>query len=311
MSVDPPEREEAQLVMEALEQLVSGNGQDDTQLMQIYLSLGIQLQRQNKALSEAGKDQKAKALAGAFEDVVERVSSRSGSAKNWTVQNWIAQTNLQLGQGLQGEAAEHYYGLAESIYRELLDNARKDPSFAPSELAILGIRKKIGDCYLAKQEFEAAFGEYTGILNEKPKLLELQQASAQTLQQWGKSKQIPEKLNQSIHGALPQANRRNLVWGWLKIASLADNANRKLSKSEPAESPKKKKYHDLFFNARLNVAQARYEAAMIAEGQERQKQLSKAKQSVTSMQRLYPNLGGPSWKPAYHALLQKIESESQ
>ncbi|MCG8450044.1 MAG: hypothetical protein MI725_10765 [Pirellulales bacterium] len=310
VSVAPPQRDRAREIMQALEAAYGDSGNGGAQLTQIYLSLGVQLQRQISDLTTSGQVDKASAVAGAFEDLLERVTEQSGADKSWTIQNWIAQTNLQLGQGLRGQAAQAYFEQAEAVYRSLLAEAEEDPDFAPSKIAILAVKKRLGDTLQAQQKFADAFNQYTDILRTKPNMLELQQAAATTLQQWGRAEKDPKILENAIRGTLPQDNKKNLVWGWLRLASLADNAKRRSLQSADANSPQVKKYHDLFFSARLQVAQARFDAAQLATGSDREKQLGKARQSLTSMQRLYPELGGPHWKAAYLKLLKQIENTS-
>ncbi|MGI9429733.1 MAG: hypothetical protein ACR2NM_13815, partial [Bythopirellula sp.] len=113
-----------------------------------------------------------------------------------------------------------------------------------------------------------------------------------------------------IRGSMPQANKKNLVWGWSRLATIADQAKKKANRkatSDPAQAMRVAKYKDLFFEARYHVAQARFDAAKLATGAERTQQLRKAKQSIESMRRLYPELGGPQWKAAYLKLLEQLE----
>ena len=310
VSVKPPQRKKAQAIMQSMEDAFGQGAHAGEQLTRIYLSLGLQLQRQINELSAAGKADKAQDVAGAFEDLVERVTKQGGAGENWKIQNWIAQTNLQLGQGLRGQAAQRYFAQAETAYRALLEKTKQDPKFAPSPLAILGVRKRLGDCLQAQEKYSEALDEYTKILRQKPAMLELQQAAATVLQAWGRSEKKSEKLEQAIRGTLPQAGKKNLVWGWLRLASIADNARRKTVQAEGAASPKAKKYQDIYFSARLQATRSRFASAEIASGEKRKKYLNTARQSLKSMQQLYPNLGGPRWKPEYLKLKKQIEEIS-
>jgi hypothetical protein len=66
----------------------------------------------------------------------------------------------------------------------------------------------------------------------------------------------------------------------------------------------------VFFEARYHVAQARLQAAQIATGAARTRQLDAARKNVESMKRLYPDLGGPKWQQAFEELLAQIEAAS-
>ncbi|NOZ39047.1 MAG: tetratricopeptide repeat protein [Planctomycetes bacterium] len=313
VSVEPPQRDKAQAMMTALESAIGdGGGKAQQKLISIYVSLGRQLQQQISALTADGQTDKARAVAEAFADLLARVTERAGAADNWTIQSWIAQTNLQLGQGLRGKDATRYYQQAEAAYRTLLKKAAEDPKFAPKPIAVLATKKRLADCLQAQEKYTEAFEQYTSILQAKPNMLELQLAAATALQQWGSKDEDVERLEESIRGAMPQTNKKNLVWGWLRLASIADQAKRKAEKraaGKPDASGKVAKYRDLFFEARYRVAQARFATAQLATGDTRKKQLRKARQSLESMKRLYPGLGGPRWKEAYLQLLKQMEQE--
>ncbi|MCH8841127.1 MAG: hypothetical protein IH831_10760, partial [Planctomycetes bacterium] len=277
-----------------------------------YLSLGLQLQRQISALSSGGQTAQAQSVAAAFEDLLQRITRR-GSERDWKIRNWIAHTNLQLGEELRGEAGQRYLEQAEQVYREILADAEQDPGYAPSEIAVLGVRKRLGDCLRAQQKFDQAFDKYVSILSKKPNMLEMQRTAALMLQQWGQDQQQSDKLEEAIRGTLPQANRKHLVWGWLRLATIADQAKQKAVSSSGVNLPdqqKVQKYHNLYFEARYHVAKTRLLAAQLASGAERTKQLNSARKNVKSMKRLYPDLGGPKWKQAFDELLKQIEAEA-
>lgn len=308
LTVDPPQREQAQAMMEALEQAIGGENQQ--QLINIYVSLGLQLQQQISTLTADGQSAKANAVAEAFQDLLTRVTERAGAAQGWKIQSWIAQTNFQLGEGLSGADADRYFARAEAAYRQLVTQAEADSSFAPSELALLAVKKRLADSLLAQRRFEAAFDHFITVLSEKPTNLELQLATATALQQWGTLDEDASKLEDSIRGAMPQANRKNLVWGWVRLAMIVDQQKRRLQRSaekDPAIQSRIAKYEDLFFEARLHVIQARFGIAKLASGADQQEQLEKARQSLDTMKRLYPDLGGAKWQRAYQRLEVQME----
>ena len=106
--------------------------------------------------------------------------------------------------------------------------------------------------------------------------------------------------------------QKNLVWGWIRLAKIADQAKRKAKKraaDQPDPTGKVAKYHDLFFEARYHAAQARFATAKLATGDAKKKQLGTARQSLETMKRLYPDLGGPQWQEAYLQLLKQMEQE--
>jgi hypothetical protein len=141
-------------------------------------------------------------------------------------------------------------------------------------------------------------------------LLDLQQSAAATLQQWGVAKQDRQALEKSIHGDLPQKDGSNTIWGWLRIATVADAAKRAAqSGSTDGANDRAARFEDLFFEARFNVAKARYLVGTVLTGAERREQFEAAQTNIEQMQRLYPDLGGPKWKPAFDDLLKQINQE--
>lgn len=325
VTVSPPQREQALATMDRLEQVVAANDGESgkKQLTRIYVSLGLQLQRQVQQLSEAGKSGEAKRVAAAFEDFLSRVSE-NGDSGDWAVRNWIAQTNLQLGIGLQGSSsqdsssqdgeARRYFERAEQAYQAILDRAKEDSQFAPSPIALLGVQKHLADCQRGLGKYAEAMQQYANVLRKKPNLLELQRAAATTLQEWGLNEKNTGVIDKAIRGTMPQADQKNLVWGWLRLAAIANYATRQAEQGGDPQSPdtrqKIAKYHDLFFEARFNAAKARFIAAQISTGAEKKKHLRTARQSIQSMAQLYPELGGAKRKKAFEDLLQKVESES-
>jgi tetratricopeptide (TPR) repeat protein len=193
----------------------------------------------------------------------------------------------------------------------MLTDAKKSPKFAPSAVALLAVRMRLGDVLLARGQYEQGLEQYAAILREKPNALEWQVAAAAALQQWGVAKKDPAALDRAIGGAMPQKDGKNLVWGWIQLARITDRAKQKAARSVGGSEGNSQvaRYEDLYFEARFNVAKARYQSAMIVAGAARSEQLNAAKSNVVQMTRLYPELGGPKWKAAFDGLLAQINQE--
>lgn len=297
VSVDPPRADDAIAMMEQLETIAGESEKSQQQLTSIYVSLGLQLQDQIKQLTADGNDAQAQGVAEAFASLLERVAQR-GDSQSWAVRNWLAQTSLQLGSGLSGPAAARYLQQAESAYRNILNTVEKDPQFAPNELAILAVRMKLGETLQSQGKFSGAIEQFAAILAEKPNMLEVQQTAAAALQAWGNAQKDPAILERAIRGTNPGADGKNMVWGWLHLARVADYAKRSNPDQQTAA-----KYEDIYFGARFQAAKARYSAALLAEGDSRAKQLATVRQSIVALRQLYPDLGGARWKPKFDALL--------
>lgn len=310
LSADKPDREQAKRMMESLDKVATANG-GAQKLTDVYLGLGVQLQRQLKELTAAGQGDKAKQVAAAFGDVLERVSARP-DANDWRVRGWIAQTNLQLGQELDGDAAKPYIDRAASAYQAMLKAAAENPKYAPNEGAILGVRMRLAECLAASGDHEGAVKQFGEILREQPNMLDLQKGAATALQQWGMQKRELGPLDRSIRGDLPQPDGKNLIWGWLRVATIANSARMQATKVSPVTEESRQRanrFEDLFFEARYNIAKSRFFAGKIAPETQRREQFQQAKTNIEQMATLYPGLGGDKWKPLFDELLKQVNLE--
>jgi tetratricopeptide (TPR) repeat protein len=304
LTAQPPDRERSQAMIAALEQFVANqDGASSDQLTKVYIGLGRQLQRQLKSYTAANNTLAAQQLAAAFGDLLAQVAKRLGDDE-WAIQNWLAQTNLELGQILKGPDAVAYLTRARAAYAAVLAAAAKGGAGAPHADTMLAVRKRLGDCHIALGEYQNGLEQYVELLKIRPKMLDVQEAAAAAFQTWGREKKIPGPLLQAIHGAVPQPDGKKLIWGWVRIATAADDAQRKAS--NPADAAR---YEDMFFEARFNSAQSRYLIATLASPATRRAEFESAKQIVDSMRTLYPALGGPKWKAEFDQLLKQINQE--
>ncbi|MBA3482081.1 MAG: hypothetical protein H0T51_09730, partial [Pirellulales bacterium] len=312
LSAEPPQRENAEGMMTALDEFVSAQGGEQAaqKLTEVYLGLGVQLQRQLKDLSTYGQKEKAAQVAAAFGDVLDRVAARP-DADTWRIRNWLAQTNLQLGQALTGKESLAYVKRAQKAYEDILAAAAKDKSYAPDAASLLGVRMRLGECLAALGEHQKAIEQYGAILREKPNTIDLQLLAATALQKWGVAEKDLGALDRSIRGDLKQQDGKNLIWGWLTLGTMADSAKRQAAggAASPESQERAARFEDLFFEARYNVAKSRYLAGTIAPAGEREEQLKAARANIDQMKTLYPELGGPKWKAAFEELSKQIDQE--
>ncbi|MEX2171683.1 MAG: hypothetical protein WD851_20355 [Pirellulales bacterium] len=306
VSLTPPQSEKALAEMAALERAVEqlGGDGDGDRLTRIYVSLGLQLQRQIESFLAAGKRQEADALVAAFATFLDKLNERR-DALDWATTQWISQTYFNLAEGLgdaeaDGQQRRQFYERARDGFAAMIAAAESDASLPPSENSLLAARLQHAQSLRQLGEFSAAIDAFTAILRARETMLDVQTAAAETYREWGVAEKSPARLENSIFGGrrVPSTGQ-NRIWGWLKLAQIAAKAAR----SDP-------KYKDMFFEARLNVAEVRFLAAMQAQGAERKNQLDKAKQNIRSMVQLYPDLGGETLRPKYDALLKNIQREA-
>jgi tetratricopeptide (TPR) repeat protein len=270
----------------------------------MYLGLGVQLQRQIDALRRENRGAEADRVAAAFAKVLDRIAARPDGA-NWNTRQWVAQSYYQLGAAgdstsqsppaAQG-ASREYLTKARDIYQALVDSASQAEP-AAAENALDAARYQLGECYRELGEFQQALDAFSAILKDRESSLAVQRAAALAYEERGRSEGA-EWLERAIYGGYQvRATGDNRVWGWLKLAQVANQAARSDAK-----------YRDAFFEARFHMARCRYWIAMQQEGDGRKEDLAQAKQSIQSVARLYPEFDGGRWKAEFDALLKQIQT---
>jgi tetratricopeptide (TPR) repeat protein len=311
VSVSPPQEDKAIDTMQLLEKVVKAGGDEAKsaeQLNRIYIGMGVALQKQIEELRAAGKEQEAKRVATAFAKFIDRIGAQQSTA-NWATRVWLAQTYFAMASEHQpaakqgaappvGPVARVYFAKSRDAYQQLIKEAASDPKLPPNDSAVLAAKMQLGECYRALGQFDKAIDSFSEILKEKEASLAVQRAAALTYEVRGQ-REDAKWFENAIHGGnKAKSNGQNLIWGWVKISTVAARAART-----------DEKFRDAFFEARLNIARCRYQAAMKKEGDARRDDLSNAKQGIQSLARLYPDYGGERWKPQFDALMKDIQRE--
>jgi hypothetical protein len=300
----PPKEKKALAIMKSLDDAVSKSGGSAEQLTQIYVGLGVALEKQSTELREAGRDEDAARINAAFAQFLDRIAAQQEGAK-WPTRAWLAQTYYNLGTSQKSNSAAQkkptevelqYLTKARQSYEQLIADAAKDPKLAPTETSVLAARMQLGECLRALGEYKAALDTFSAVLKERESSLAAQKAAAQTYQDRGRAEGA-RWLENAIHGGYTlKSTGQNRIWGWLKISQVAARAARS-----------DKKYSDMFFEARYNVALCRYLAAMKSKDAEKKADLAKAKQSIQSVAQVYPELGGEQWRNKFDGLVKRIQ----
>lgn len=269
VAVSPPRIDEAIAAMKGLESAVAAGGtvQGD-QLMRIYVLLAKGLNEQLTKLRAAGKTEDVAQLSGTFGKFLDHISDGQENS-SWATRYWIAQTYFSMGESLRaagtspGEATQ-YFTKARDAFAKLAAEAAKDPASLPSPVARLAVEKQLGESYRELGEFQKALDAFSKVLADQESQLTVQQAAARTYQRWGQSGGGVKKLERAIYGGYQiRSTGKNRIWGWLKLALVAERAAR----SDP-------KYEDVFFEARLEAARCRYLIGTKSQGVERDKNFS-------------------------------------
>ncbi len=241
VSVSPPQEDKAVDTMQLLEKVVKAG--DDAaksaeQLNRIYIGMGVALQKQIEELRAAGKEPEAKRVATAFAKFIDRVGAQQGSA-NWATRVWLAQTYYAMASEHRpaakegdvqpiGAVARVYFAKSRDAYQQLIKEAANDPKLPPSDAAVLAAKMQLGECYRALGQFDKALDSFSEILKEKEASLAVQRAAAMTYEERGQ-REDPKWFENAIHGGnKAKANGQNLIWGWVKISTVAARAARRI-----------------------------------------------------------------------------------
>ncbi|MGD9721706.1 MAG: tetratricopeptide repeat protein [Pirellulales bacterium] len=299
IAVRPQQLEKAEAAMDALEKLVGGAGdaQAAESLTAIYVSLGRELQQQLQDLRKSGQTSQLAEVSKAFEVFLDRVVAR-GSGNSYTSLNWVAETYYSLGGGHdEGQtkttaAAAGYFLRASEAYERMLALAEKDPKLAGDPDRQLAIRLRLAECYRRAGKFDAAIRVLADVLKQKPMLLPAQVEAASTYQAQGALDSKSYAL--AILGGAPGKDGKNTIWGWARLSKMTATND---------------KFAGTFHEARLNMAQARYQYALAQEDARKRKEiLDAAKQDLWFTYKLRPDLGGEEIRPRYDRLLKQIQT---
>lgn len=299
VSTTPPRVDRAIDAIDSLEKVAeAGGGQTADQLTQMYIGLSVVLKQQIGELRDAGRDADAAKLSRAFAELLDRVAARQND-RSPAMRLWLAQTYYSMGEDLGDHAAARpFFAKACDGFRQIVAEAVADPGSLPEGQSLLAVEKQLGDCLRELGRYKEALDTFSDMLKDRENQLAVQIAAAETYEARGVAEKDPKWFERAIFGGYKlRSTGKNRVWGWLKIALVAERA----SQSNP-------KYREVFFEARLAAARCRYLAGVRRTGKERAQDLATAKQSILSLVRLYPNLGGPAWRNRFDRLLQQIQT---
>jgi cellulose synthase operon protein C len=289
--------EKAEATMNALEK--SGGAGN---IARIYIGLGRQLEEALKRLRAEGKQEEAAKVAHGFEFFLTRIAARPAAEATFSALYWVAETFTNLGDSLSSDGrkpspeAVKNYGKAANTYEKIVEACRADPNFAPTAGSLTSVQIRLARCLRRLGKYEEALDTLVEVLKIRDNLLDAQREAACTYQAWGAEK--PGYFVLAIRGGRKVVRKDgssvNLVWGWGGIANRVQNVEAR---------------HDIYDEARYNLALCRFKYAQSKTGQEQADELRKAAQEILIVQRIRPEMGGQKWYDQYDALLRKIQKD--
>ena len=228
-------------------------------------------------------------LVSAFRVFMEKISE---TTKDGATLQWVGQTLMALAETSMPAGSSKATGKTVELLETAVSTFKRIKEENPS--ASLTVDFQLAKAQQMLGNYSAAIKEYAGILKKKPTMLDAQIAAALTYEQWAQV--VPEKFtvaayNKALSGGKPDAQGKNLIWGWGKVS--------KLTGREP-------KYKDIFFDARYHVALCRYRS-----GKQTGNKLyiEKAKSDITMVHALYPAMGGDTHFLKFNKLFKQIEGD--
>ncbi|HEX3868885.1 MAG TPA: hypothetical protein VHV77_00470 [Pirellulales bacterium] len=296
--VETKDLDKAQTAMKQLEELVSASGAEgQAELTRIYVSMGRALEEQIRSLKESGKNDDAEKVTKSFEVFLDKISSGEGA--NFSSLNWVAETFYSLGAGFDapggkpatGQALE-YYQKALSTDEKTLKLAEKDKKFLPGPDAVAAVELRIARVYRRMGKFKESVDLIEKILREKPMLVEAQIDGARAFMDWGVTN--PAYYSLAIVGARKDAEKKNVIFGWL---DLARRLNASLTSGGTDNPQVMKTMQGWFFESRYWLAVSHTNLALAEPaGEKRTKLLNDAINDVKITARFNPVLMTDDWK---------------
>jgi len=118
--------EKAEQIMNTLEKVMAADPEGAAKLTQLYISLGLELERHLNRLRQERRDEEAKQVLEGFELFLDRIAKRQDNTLSTLY--WVAETFLSLGSGLDPGGlrtcppdVKPYYEKAAAAFEKLLE----------------------------------------------------------------------------------------------------------------------------------------------------------------------------------------------
>ncbi|MDA1056048.1 MAG: hypothetical protein O3C40_37180 [Planctomycetota bacterium] len=277
--------DKAKDVMDKMKAAIGGDAEGEKRLISVYVNLAQDLEKQLESATPEVK----RALSLGFETFLRQLNE---GATELSVLNWVAESFSKLGKSLDdgqtlNEDAKKYYQASLDAFQNILDKVKLEPNMK------VQVQLRMASVQGEMRDFERAVGTFESVLQANANALNVQVEAAKLIELWGKQPGQEEKYKAAIVGIRKEGEPKPVIWGWGGISQ------------KTAGNPK---FKETFYEARLHLAQCRYDHAMRLEGADKDKLLNAAKQDISITKKLYPELGGEQMKPKYDSLVKKIQN---
>lgn len=282
--------EQVAVSIQKIRELSDQTGDPNT-LNRTLKNLAVDIQNQLESTKDIGQKNK---LADAYKILIDQLIEVSkdpstlesiGASVTQFATAWEKEPSMAEKANSMLRAAEKAFDKLRSLPADPQQSQKK-----PEELLLSIALAKRG---LGK--FEEAHQLFIQALQVRPNNITIQIEAARNLQLWSKG-QDAEKLKQAMLGAEPQANKKNLIWGFGQIAQLA---------------VKEPNFQSQFFDARWNIARCRSQLADVEmDPAKKQKLYDGSLNDITQTLVRFPELGGPAKKAEFDRLAREIQQKT-
>jgi tetratricopeptide (TPR) repeat protein len=283
-------------VMDRLQKAYAGQEDGDKKLVSTY----FQLARDIRSQLESAPIDKKERLTGAFKLFLDKLSASTDDAKTL---HWAAQTMLGLGQGQMNPNEVRATGQSEAlitsataILQRIESRGQKEPSWLSSEAMLTQVRLELGTAARLTGDYKTALDSLTTVLTENQMLVDAQVEAAMVYEQWASI--LPPQYaivsyNRAISGHKPDANRKNIIWGWGSIAK---------------KTMGNKDFAPVFFDARYHLALSRYlQGKKDQNAENATRTFEQALADIRTVFVRFPEMGGVASRKKFDLLTREIQ----
>jgi hypothetical protein len=321
IAAKPQQLDKALATMDALEKITGDDAKGRETLTAVYIAMGRDLQQEINELAAAGDSTEVAALSAAFEAFLKRLVERE-SGNTFNSLFWVGDTYGELAAGLaQAPSAQavataahkrgrEYYEQAVTAFESILKRDKADGSFMPDQYLPL-VQMRLAKAYRGAGEHNKALTLLTGLLKEKPNVLDVQFDAAYTYQEFAASD--PARRGKYFRRAIlgGDTDEYRNIWGWNALAQKlrAQGERLRAAADDPAKIQQAEEYRQRYQEARYNSVYCTYAAALQATSQaEKERLLKIASQGIWSVYAIVDSeLGGGQWKAKNDRLLRDIQ----
>jgi tetratricopeptide (TPR) repeat protein len=288
---------DAEKLMEGLRTTVGSGPDGGKKLVSLYYGLADDIREQIDATPAAAR----KPLVSTLQLMLDKLSEQATEAGTM---HWAARTLSELSESLRNDPlnrslSEESLATAAKIYDRLLQRAKDSKEFLSEETLRLQVEFELARVNRRRGEFKKAIETLAGILQQGNNRIDAQIEAALTYQEWAAKPEADASLyTAAISGGRPDPNKpaNKLIWGWGKISQRTmGNAG----------------FREQFFEARYRLIECRIlmsKKLTKPEDKEKRDQMIKiAKDEMNQMDKLYPDLGGDTFRPKFQQLKAELD----